>query len=101
MKKTFLPSLTSCIILDAIGCASYLFPLIGEAIDLVWAPISGIIFYFMFGRKMGVFGGVFSFLEELTPGLDIIPTFTIAWFIRKNEIEKEEKTLRLPARAGR
>lgn len=55
----------------------------------------------MFGRKMGVFGGVFSFLEELTPGLDIIPTFTIAWFIRKNEIEKEEKTLRLPARAGR
>jgi hypothetical protein len=59
---------------------------LGEAEDLLWAPISGIIFYFMFGKKLGLSGGVFSFLEEITPGLDFIPTFTIAWFIRKNEI---------------
>jgi hypothetical protein len=75
---------------------SYLFPVIGELEDIVWAPISAITFFFLFGRKMGVFGGAFSFLEEITPGLDFIPTFTIAWFIRKNELDKAEKSIRIP-----
>jgi hypothetical protein len=88
MKKKRLPSLTFCIILDCAGCISYLLPFFGEAEDLLWAPISGIIFYFLFGRKFGVMGGIFSFLEEISPGFDFIPTFTIAWFIRKHEIEK-------------
>ncbi len=82
--KRKLPSLKVCIILDVIGCASYLvLPLVP-----VWAFFSGVIFYFMFGKKFGVLGGVFSFIEELLPGIDFIPTFTIAWFIRKHEIEK-------------
>jgi len=45
----------------------------------------------MFGKKFGVMGGIFSFLEEISPGLDFIPTFTIAWFIRRYEIEKATK----------
>ncbi len=82
--KRKLPSLKTCIILDVIGCLSYLvFPL-----GPVWAVLSGIIFYFMFGKKFGVLGGIFSFIEELLPGVDLIPTFTIAWFVRKHEIEK-------------
>lgn len=81
MKKTFLPNLKTCIILDLIGCLSYIVPLFGP----IWAVISGIIFYFMFGKKLGVFGGIFSFIEELLPGLDFIPTFTIAWLMRKSE----------------
>lgn len=97
LKNKRLPSISLCIILDLIGCASYLLPFIGEAEDLIWAPISGIIFYFMFGKKMGVLGGVFSFLEEISPGLDFIPTFTIAWFIRKHEIEKVSKRKQLSA----
>ncbi|MEO6188013.1 MAG: hypothetical protein ABIO82_07330 [Ginsengibacter sp.] len=88
MKKLKLPRLSFCILFDIIGFTSYLLPVIGEAEDILWAPISGIIFYLMFGKRMGVFGGVFSFLEEILPGLDFIPTFTIAWFIRRREIEK-------------
>ena len=89
MKKSRLPRLSLCILLDLIGYTSYLLPVIGETEDLVWAPVSGILFYFLFGRKkFGVWGGIFSFLEEISPGLDFIPTFTIAWFIRKKEIEK-------------
>jgi len=84
MKRKFLPDLKACIILDVIGCLSYIIPPLGP----VWAFISGVIFYFMFGKKLGVFGGIFSFLEELIPGVDIIPTFTIAWFMRKHEIDK-------------
>jgi hypothetical protein len=82
--KRKLPSLKTCIILDLIGCFSYIIPPFGP----IWAVISGIIFYFLFGRKFGLFGGIFSFIEELFPGIDFIPTFTIAWVIRKYEIEK-------------
>jgi hypothetical protein len=57
------------------------------------APVSGIIFYFLFGRKrFGMLGGILSFLEEISPGLDFIPTFTIAWFIRKHERVKKTET---------
>ena len=94
MKKQ-LPDISICIILDLIGCASYLLPFLGEFTDLVWAPVSGIIFYSLFGRRLGVLGGAFSFIEELLPGLDFIPTFTIAWFMRKKEIEKESSMKQL------
>lgn len=85
-----LPSLALCIILDLIGYLSFSIPFIGEFSDIIWAPLSGIIFYSMFGGKMGVFGGAFSFLEELLPFTDIIPTFTISWFIRSRAIARQE-----------
>ena len=77
--------------LDIIGCTSYMLPFFGEAEDVLWAPLSGVIFYCMFGKRFGAAGGIFSFLEEISPGLDFIPTFTIAWFVRKHEIEKVSK----------
>ena len=71
------------------GMVSYLLPVIGETEDLLWAPLSAIIFYFLFGKKkFGLIGGIFSFLEEISPGLDFVTTVPIAWFIRKKEIEK-------------
>ncbi len=85
MKRLSLPNLKTCVTLDIIGCFSYIVPPFGP----IWAFISGIIFYFMFGRKFGVFGGIFSFMEEMIPGVDLIPTFSIAWYLRKKEIEKE------------
>ncbi|MGI8583457.1 MAG: hypothetical protein ACR2KX_14765 [Chitinophagaceae bacterium] len=94
MKKQ-LPDITICIIMDLIGCASYVLPFLGEFTDLIWAPLSGMIFYSLFGKRLGVLGGAFSFIEELLPGLDFIPTFTIAWFMRKKEIEKETSMKRL------
>ncbi|MBI3882946.1 MAG: hypothetical protein HY305_01665 [Sphingobacteriales bacterium] len=84
-----LPSLALCLIMDGIGMATYIFPALGETFDLAWAPISGFAFYLIFGGRLGVFGGTFDFLEELIPFTDIIPSFTIAWFIRKNAIEKQ------------
>lgn len=91
MRKRSLPKIQICILLDVIGCVSYIFPPFGP----IWAALSGLIFFFMFGRRFGVFGGIFSFLEELIPGVDFIPTFTIAWFMRKREIEKEASEKRL------
>ena len=74
------PSLLFCILMDAIGCATYALPGIGEFGDILWAPISAIIFYKTFGGWKGAFGGIFNFIEEILPGTDFIPSFTIMWF---------------------
>ncbi|WP_226998860.1 hypothetical protein [Flavisolibacter tropicus] len=84
-----LPSLGLCILMDLLGCASYGIPILGELLDLVWAPISALIYMKMFGFRKGFLGGMFNFLEELLPGFDIIPTFTITWFI---QYAKRKKT---------
>lgn len=90
MKKKKLPALSLCILLDLAGLASYLLPVAGEMADLVWAPISGVIFYFLFGKKkFGMLGGILSFLEEILPGTDFLPTFTIGWLIRRSELNKD------------
>lgn len=68
--------------------ATYFFPGLGEVFDLAWAPVSGYIFFKMFGGKVGMIGGVLNFLEEIIPFTDVIPSFTIAWFIRKREVNK-------------
>ena len=72
-------SLWFCILMDLIGYASYAIPVLGEFSDIIWAPISAIIFFICFRGWKGAFGGIFNFFEELMPGLDFIPTFTIAW----------------------
>ena len=86
-KKLFLPNIGICILMDLIGMASFALPGIGETFDLVWAPISGYVFFKLFGGRLGLIGGVLDFLEELLPFTDIIPSFTIAWFIRKNAMD--------------
>lgn len=77
MKKS--PSLLFCLAMDAIGMLTFVIPWFGEFGDIVWAPLSAIIFYTSFGGKKGALGAVFSFMEEILPFLDFIPTFTIAW----------------------
>ena len=86
-KKLFLPNIGTCILMDLVGMLSYALPAIGETFDLVWAPISGLVFYKLFGGRLGLIGGVFDFLEEILPFTDVIPSFTIAWFIRKNAMD--------------
>lgn len=68
------------LLFDGIGMLSYLVPVFGETIDLIWAPISGILLLTMFKGTAGKLAGVFGFIEELIPFVDIIPTFTITWF---------------------
>ena len=87
-KKVLVPNLFICILMDIIGMASYFIPAIAEFSDIVWAPFSAFIFYQMFGGRFGIIGGVLNFLEEIIPFTDIIPSFTIAWFIRKYEVNK-------------
>jgi hypothetical protein len=72
-------SLLFCILMDAIGYATYAVPFLGEFADVIWAPVSAFIFFKKFGGWKGAFGGVFAFVEELLPWTDFIPSFTIMW----------------------
>lgn len=67
--------------MDAIGYLSFAIPGVGEFSDVIWAPVSAILFAKTFGGARGLFGGVFNFIEEAMPGLDIIPSFTIMWLL--------------------
>ena len=83
------PSLAFCIIMDVLGFVTYAIPGLGELGDIVFAPISAIIFYFMFGSWKGA---LFNFTEEILPGTDFIPTFTIMWIWKYFSSKKTNET---------
>lgn len=76
------PSLIFCILMDLVGYATYAIPGLAEIADILWAPISSVIFIATFGGWKGALGGVGNFIEEILPGTDFIPSFTIMWFIQ-------------------
>ena len=67
------------ILFDAVGMLSFSIPLIGEFSDVVWAPISASLMMQMYKGGQGKLAGMFSFLEEIIPFTDFIPSFTLMW----------------------
>lgn len=67
------------ILFDLIGMLSFTIPLIGEFSDVIWAPLSGFLMTRLYKGKSGKVGGVVSFLEEIIPFADFIPSFTLMW----------------------
>lgn len=59
------------ILLDAVGMIPF--------IDIVWAPLSGYLMTRLYQGNKGKLAGVISFIEEIIPGTDFIPTFTLMW----------------------
>jgi hypothetical protein len=76
-KKT---KLILSLIFDGIGMLSYIVPIFAESLDVIWAPISGLLLVIMYKGSVGKIAGLFGTVEELIPLTDIIPTFTITWF---------------------
>lgn len=67
------------ILFDAIGMLSFTVPFIGEFSDVIWAPLAGFLMTWMYKGTIGKVGGVITFLEEILPFTDFIPTFTLTW----------------------
>ncbi len=67
------------LLLDGIGMLSFAIPFIGEFSDIIWAPIAGWLMTRMYKGKIGQGAGIFAFVEEIIPGFDVIPTFTLMW----------------------
>jgi hypothetical protein len=83
-----LPSLVICIVMDIIGYGSYAIPFLGEFFDIIWAPFSAFVFYSLFGSGVRTIGAIVNFIEELAPGFDFIPSFTIGWFWARSRRER-------------
>lgn len=76
-------NLVLCLLFDFIGYLSYTVPFLGEFSDIIWAPIAAFLISRIFKGAIGKVGGVFTFIEEILPGIDFIPTFTITWLYCK------------------
>ncbi len=81
-KRQKIVKLFISIFVDAIGLVSYFFPGLGENSDLAWAPVASVINYLLFKGKIGVFGGGITFLEEVLPFTDFIPSVTLSWMMK-------------------
>lgn len=67
------------LLLDAVGMLSLALPGLGEFLDLLWAPVAGWFMTRLYPGRKGRVAAVVAFVEELLPGLDLIPTFTLMW----------------------
>ncbi|MCL5244419.1 hypothetical protein M4I21_01275 [Cellulophaga sp. 20_2_10] len=67
------------LLFDAIGMLSFSVIGIGEFTDVVWAPVSYWLMTRMYKGTAGKAAGMVSFVEELIPGTDFIPSFTLMW----------------------
>ncbi len=78
------------IFFDALGMLSFTLPVIGEFEDVIWAPLAYWLMTKMYAGSVGKVAGAITFIEEILPGLDFIPTFTLTWFY-ENYFAKEIK----------
>ncbi|MEO8535847.1 MAG: hypothetical protein ABI441_18980 [Flavobacterium sp.] len=67
------------LLFDAIGMLTFTIPLVGEFADVVWAPLAGFLMTYMYKGRVGKVAGFLTFLEEILPFTDIIPSFTLTW----------------------
>jgi hypothetical protein len=67
------------VLFDAIGMLSFTIPIIGEFSDVVWAPLAGFLMTWMYKGSLGKVAGAVTFIEEILPFSDFVPTFTLTW----------------------
>lgn len=65
--------------IDALGSASYLVPVAGEAVDVVWAPLQTVLIMALYDERVSSNLKYLSFVEEILPLTDIVPTATLGW----------------------
>jgi len=67
------------LLFDGIGMISFSIPFLGEFSDVIWAPVAAFIMSRMYKGRVGKVAGCLTFVEEIIPFTDIIPSFTITW----------------------
>lgn len=96
MKKNKYKLLRKGILYDCVGMATMFIPVVGPFIDLVWAPIAAKKMSEMYDGSSGKIASILVFIEEILPGLDFIPTFTLMWiytFVVKQEDKKTPQVI--------
>lgn len=84
------------LLFDGIGMLSFVIPLIGEFSDIIWAPLSAYLMIRMYKGVEGKVAGFITLVEEILPGIDVIPTFTLMWiykYIIKKSLNTKSQTI--------
>lgn len=84
------------IIFDLIGYASYVIPGFAELSDVIWAPISAWLMTRMYKGTSGKVGAIITFVEEILPFTDAVPTFTLMWlytYVFRPKNDDEDSTI--------
>jgi hypothetical protein len=81
------------ILLDLFGVASTFIPVIGPFLDIVWAPFAAKQMSDMYKGNKGKIATWIVFLEEILPGTDFIPTFTLMWLYTFVVAPQKEKKM--------
>lgn len=68
-----------CIVIDTLGSANEAVPLVGELVDVVYAPIAALLLRQLFNGSNVVF--LLEFAEEILPFTDVLPLATICWVV--------------------
>lgn len=79
------------LLFDVLGMVSFAIPGIGEFSDIIWAPVAGWLMTRMYKGTPGQAAGMITFVEELIPGMDFVPTFTLMW-LYTYVFKKSDKT---------
>lgn len=65
--------LIASILIDVVGIIPIPF------FDLIWAPLSSYFMLKMYKGKKAKIASIISFIEEIIPYTDVLPTFTLMW----------------------
>ena len=68
-----------CICIDILGSANEAIPLVGEVVDVIYAPIAALLLRQLFSGSNIIF--LLEFTEEILPFTDILPLATICWMV--------------------
>lgn len=86
------------LVIDGIGIlTSAAFFGVGDFADVIWAPLSAWLMTRMYKGNAGKIAGIATFIEELLPVTDVIPSFTLMWlytyvFAKKEVATKEDES---------
>ncbi len=67
------------LVYDLAGMATVAIPVIGPFLDILWAPYAAKKMTELYPGRKGKLASVLVFLEEILPGTDVIPTFTLMY----------------------
>ncbi len=79
MKNKKYKLLRRGIFFDLVGMSTFLIPVVGPFLDILWAPIAAKKMGDMYKGNTGKIASWIVFIEEILPFTDFVPTFTLMW----------------------
>lgn len=76
-----------CVAIDIIGSSNELVPVVGEVVDVIWAPLAATLLRSLFGGSNVIL--ILEFAEEILPFTDVLPLATICWVVDTFLVDSE------------